>query len=735
MPPFRPFLALRRLFEHESLKPDLSRGVRATMGFMVPMLLAARGWLPIEVSFVALAAQNIAMVDVRGAYGLRLTLLLAMTAVFAGNAALGALASENLAGALVATALVAACGGLWRHLSSDYGMSLAISSTLVFLIALNTSGGPAAAGSHTWAAVVGGLWGVALQVANWPFRPQHPLRRTVSDSWLAVSDLFDAMTPTEAGDDPARQKRVHAAEAALRIMLDKSNATLAAARPSVFRTQLEALNLAAAKLSTRVVALNTALETLMSEPPFASLVPALQPMFTSLVNTSRTVALAVVSRQPAHWATAELRLHRLTNLLRVLRVRVMVQSPEGAAGAQLVEILRQIEQLRPEIRETLRATIDRANERSAFSLELFDLHTLTLRPLASALNLTWRVDPALVRYTARLAVLMIFGVVVFKLADLPHGYWLPFTIIVVMQPDYGSTRQRAAQRVLGTLGGSLIASALLWLHLPFAALMLAMATTVFIFGYFVRQNYALAVFFVTLFIVLLTEAGGAVTIAFTVERLVSTLAGGALALLAAMFFWPVWERERFPPLLAAALRANRTLLRVLAARLTSGGSYDPAAVAAKRAAETANSTVFSSLQRMTGDPKAQQAGLEHAASLANGNQRLTRALTVIALHLTPGEPLARRELDAFVPLATDALEALAHSVERGEPALARLEMFSTALETLRWPVPASGESAPGGRRDQWVVAQLTRAATELAAMLLSTMEAAPARNADVAFPR
>jgi hypothetical protein len=32
--------------------------------------------------------------------------------------------------------------------------------------------------------------------------------------------------------------------------------------------------------------------------------------------------------------------------------------------------------------------------------------------------------------------------------------------------------------------------------------------------------------------------------------------------------------------------------------------------------------VFSSLQRMSGDPKNQQLGLEQAATLANGNQRL-----------------------------------------------------------------------------------------------------------------
>ncbi len=729
MPALRPLTALAQLQERESLKPDLSRAVRATVAFMVPLLLAARGWLSIEVSFVALAAQNIAMVDVRGAYRLRLALLLAMTAVFTGAAALGAVASDSLAAAIAATIFAALCGGLWRHLSSDYGMSLAISSTLVFLIALNSPNGAAVAGTHAWAAFVGGLWGVTLQVANWPFRPQHPLRRTVSDSWLAVSDLFEAMAPAAEVSAEKRHDRVRECEAALRTTLDKATAALAAARGGPLRTQLEQLNLAAARLATRVVALNTALETLMAAPHFASLEPALQPMFTALVNTSRTFALAVVSRQPAHMATAEVRLRRLANLIGVLRARI-AQSPDAAAGAQLVEILQQVAQRLPEIQDALRATVDRADERSAFSLELFDLHTLTLRPLASALNLTWRVDPALVRYTARLAVLLVFGVVVFKLCELPHGYWLPFTVIVVLQPDFGSTRQRVAQRVAGTFTGSLVASALLWLHLPFAALAVAMSATIFAFGYLVRRNYGFAIFFVTLFIVLLTEAGGPVSIAFTVERLGSTLAGGALALLAAMFFWPVWERERFPPLLAAAFRANRDFLQELAARLARGGSYDTTAVVAKRRAEHANTTVFSSLQRMSGDPKNQRSGLEHAAILANGNQRLTRGLTVLALHLTPGAAITRPELGHFVELATAALEALAVNVERGEPFAARIEPLLAKLEVVEFASRTGVSPTPDAPREQWVFGQLTRVATELSALLLATLQAAPARNSD-----
>jgi uncharacterized membrane protein YccC len=719
-----PLNFLARRADHESLQPDLGRAIRATVAFMVPLLLAYRGWLPIEVSFVALAAQNIAMVDVRGAYRFRLGLLLAMTAVFVGAAGFGGIASHHFVAAVIAMGVMAVCSGLWRHLSSDYGMSLAISSMLVFLIAVNEPRTNATVLTHVQAVLIGGLWGVVLQVINWPFRPQHPLRRTVADSWLAVADLFEAMNPKEGVARDARERLVQEREAALRTTLDRTYAALDVAgtsRPNhTLHRRLDQLHLTAARLATRVVAFNTALEGFLAQPAGAALVPALQPSLTALTNLSRTVGLAVVSRQPAHLATVDVRLRRVTSLLRVLQNRLAVDAAPDPTQTQLVEILRQIEQLLPEIGETLRATIDRAGERAAFSLELFDIDTWTLRPLASALNFSLRVDPALVRFTLRLAVLTMAGLVIVKKLGLPHGYWLPFTMVVVLQPDYGSTRQRATHRVLGTLAGSIVASGLLWLHLPYAGLALAMTATIFAFAYMVRHNYGIAVFFVTIFIVLLTEANGPVTIAFTAERLASTLTGGTMALLAALFFWPVWEKNRFPPLLAQAIRSNRDYLRVLAARLDQGGSYDPEATAIKRRAETDNSTVFSSLQRMIGDPANRQEGIQQAAALANGNQRLTRALTVITLHLTPGRPANRPEVAQFAQLAGDTLETLAVKVEHsGTP---DLEAPRTALENFRFPPPDPNANGPEAQRDRWVFGQLTRAATELSAMLLAAGE-------------
>jgi len=704
---------VQRFFEQESLRPDLGRAGRATVAVTVPLMLAAANLLPLNVAFVALAAQHVAMIDVRGAYTLRLGVLLASVIVLTAAATIGGMTSDHLGWSIVLGGLVALIGGAWRHLLPDYGTSLAISSMVLFVISLSAPATPGLGGHHGLAAVAGGLWGFALQVSHWPIRPQHPLRRAVADSWLAVADLFAALGPAEPEE---RDRRVHELEAALRTTLDHTYAALDSSgskKRTPLHRHLDALNLAAARLSTRVVALNFALENATTVERSSWLAEALSPLLTSLTNTSRSVAVTIVSRQPAHLAFFEVRLRRLTNLLRSFEANVAHRLVDSAAETHLRQILRQIELHLPEVQTTLRATVDRADERAAFSLELFDLQTWKLRPLASALNLSPRVNPVLLRFTLRSVVLTMVGIAIFKLGGWPHGYWLPLTAAIVLQPDYGTTRQRAGQRVLGTVAGSAFASILLWLQPPAALVAAGTSLTMFLFAFFLRRRYTVAVFFVTLFVVLLTEAHEPLTIWFGIERFATTLAGGALALLGALFFLPLWERERLPAFLAAALRANRDYLQLIAQRFAEGGGYDAAVIAAKRRAEAANGVAFSSLQRMSADPQRRQDRLEELAALANGNQRLTRAFTVLALHLAAGRPLRLQPLARGAELAIGILDTLAAQLDGGTtPALPRP---TAAVNELA----ARTKERFSDPREHAVIAQCASIATELGAMLVA----------------
>jgi len=702
----------RRLAARELQDPAVSRALRATAAFMVPLVLAALGLITgTQAVLAAFAGHTIGALDVRGAYALRLSLLLSIALVLTGAAWLGAVAGPSLLLAVAGTGLIALGAGAWRHGLGEYGPAVAGSGALMFFLALASPRAEATPFQAAQATLAGALGCVALHAAFWPFLAQHPLRRAVAGSWTALADLAAALPPVDGVAGFRRQEQVAASEHALRAALDQASQVLAGvpgrtSRPLV--RELEELNRAAASLATQMTALNPSLERVMLPPGPGPLAAAFRSVLAALVNTSRSLAVAVVSHQAGHLARFEVRLLRLTDLLRLLRERTArLDSPEGA---HLEEVLANLQDQLPRVRAALRAAMERAAERGPVSFELFDLETWTLRPLAAALNFSLNIDPALVRFTFRLAAMMMAGTFAWRFWHLPHGYWIPLCIMVVLQPDYGATRERATQRAMGTICGGLAGSVLLWLHLPLWTLLAATAAVCWAFTYYMKRDYAVAVFFITLLVVLQFEAAGPVSIALTFQRLGETLAGCLLALLAALSFWPVWERDRFPPLLAGALRANRVLLERLGLGLAQAAGVTPGSVTqVKRKAQRANSLVFSSLNRMAGDPKLRQEGIERAAALANHNLRLTRGLSVAAVHCAPGAP-AIAGLGAFVQAAGAALEALAEVVE-GAADPAALAQARTDLEAAALPEPADPRTA-------WVMAQLEQAGTELSAMLL-----------------
>ncbi|WP_075090774.1 FUSC family protein [Verrucomicrobium spinosum] len=211
-------------------------------------------------------------------------------------------------------------------------------------------------------------------------------------------------------------------------------------------------------------------------------------------------------------------------------------------------------------------------------------------------------DPALVRYALRMALLTTLAVAAYLHWAVPRGYWMAFAIIVVLQPDYGATRQRAFQRVTGTVAGALLGSATLFMPLPHWLLAGLTISAAFTFAYFLKRCYGLAVFFVTIMIVLLTELHVPVHLDFTIGRLLSNLAGAVLALVAAAWFWPVSERSRFPGLMAAAIRANGVYFDEVAREFSARGTFHQRIVRAKQVAEREASRAAASLQRLLAEP-------------------------------------------------------------------------------------------------------------------------------------
>jgi hypothetical protein len=227
---------------------------------MLPLLLAGTGQIPLHLIFAAIAAQNMAMAEVRGSYSLRLAILSFGGMLLGIAAALGSMSSQYLWVALLFAGVMAVIAGLLRHLSSDYGPPLSVPTVFIYLMASAAAPGHAEVLSHAVSTWAGGALGILLQMALWPFRPQHPLRRATAECWQEAADLVSIFN----SDQPKSEKGQASAtqQTQLRTTLDRTLVTLNAAaskrmRPLVAR--LERLHLLCARFATRILALDTAL--------------------------------------------------------------------------------------------------------------------------------------------------------------------------------------------------------------------------------------------------------------------------------------------------------------------------------------------------------------------------------------------------------------------------------------------------------------------------------------------
>lgn len=697
-----------KLFEQSVLTTDVARALRSSLALAAAWTACLLTGHADAAMIVAPTAQNVAMLDVRGDYRARLAILLSLTVVMGLSVLAGTLTGNSVLAATLTIGVMALIAGCWRHFSGDYGANFALSSGLLFCISLSQPGDWHHALRMTELAGLAGLSGILVQLTGWFVRPQHALRHAVAEAWVASSDLITAMR-TETNEGQPRQQDIAKKEGALRETVDRTLRALEAAisrRNPGLITHLDAATQLAARLATRTSALHTALEEIKAHPGFDAVAPTLDSVLRSLANAARSAALTIITHRPEQLMALEVRLRRATDLLQVLDGRLAALNSMDAEMTQARELLRQLIELLPTVRTTLADTVDHGAAHSGFALRLPELSGMSVRSLGFWLNPPAYPDAVLVRYTLRVAVLLMIAVAIYKGFELPRGYWIALTALVVLQPDYGATRQKAGQRILGTLAGSVLGSLLLWVKMPVGWHIFFAAILAFCFAFYVKRNYVLAVFFVTLMVVLITEAIMPVHLDFTLARVFSALAGGAFALLAAVLFWPKWEQERSPHIIASALRANRKYLKTVGAHLTRNEPFTGGVVLAKREAERANSLAAASLHRLLAEPARLQNNVEQTAALTTYNQRLTRAITVLALQLNKRSRLASAGIEASIAAIGDFIESLANCLEASTPA--RVD----TLPNLTSPAGASAD-------ESLVYSQLTKIVTEVEAMNLA----------------
>ncbi|MEU8717288.1 FUSC family protein [Streptomyces sp. NPDC048663] len=167
-----------------------------------------------------------------------------------------------------------------------------------------------------------------------------------------------------------------------------------------------------------------------------------------------------------------------------------------------------------------------------------------------------RRDSPVTRHAVRLAAVATLGYVIASRLPLGHGYWAPITSVMVMRPDFHRTYARAVARLAGTLVGVALATGTVRVLGSDARLSAALAVVSAGLSYLLnRTGYAYSQCFTAAYVVFLLGMGGQAWEQTVPDRMVLTLLGGALAVLAYVVF-PAWETPRLPSRLADWLAAD-----------------------------------------------------------------------------------------------------------------------------------------------------------------------------------
>jgi len=255
---------------------------------------------------------------------------------------------------------------------------------------------------------------------------------------------------------------------------------------------------------------------------------------------------------------------------------------------------------------------------------------------------------------------MIIGFGLGLIFQMQNPYWILLTIIVIMRPGYGLTKQRSFQRIIGTVAGAVIAFALLSV-IKSTSIIAILAVTAMVLGLaFTSINYSIGATFVTIYVVFLYGMLTPNVREVIQYRVFDTAVGAVLAFAANYFLWPAWEFLSLPVYIKKSIEANRNYLNEISLFYNEKGSVSTAYKLARKSAFVELGNLMSSYQRMIQEPKSKQKQVQQVYKLAVLNHTLVSSLASLGTYIQSHK--TSKASEAFNVVVNAVIKNLDHSV-------------------------------------------------------------------------
>lgn len=601
---------------------------------MVPLMWGMYTGRLAEAGWIALMAECICWVELKGDFQHRLKLLAGSSALALGFAILGSATGHIMWLSVLMMAVVGFISSLLKNIGNrGSGLAICVFALFIFCNAYPITTWPDFK-ERIILVSIGVLWnGVAGIVSSFFIPAQRPYRRSIAIIWKSVEELVATISKGWEGTGPmSNEHDIYLKEKEIRKAIDASldlfeKMAHESNEKDGHEHILAQVRKAAALVGAQVLTITEELSNLNRRELdntvrikvftiLRATEQALERMAVYTINPEKAEELILRSRIS--------RLHKLTELLREkLDTENSIDKKHILRFAQLTERNTKIIDA---AFNHLQGIMDERSMIRSYSLmkTIFILHP---KYWLRYIQILFNFSTFTARYAVRSAIAAAIAMFIYKFWDIDHGYWIPFTLIIVMQTHFGATWQKARDRVIGTVAGGIVAGLFLklptGLYLQEALLFLTFIPMI----YFLRRRYSVAAFFITVNLVLLFNINRELNDMVILTRALSTIAGSAIALIAGFALLPTWDKEWLPKHLAQSVYANYIYFRAV----FFPADEDLPWTRYKGKAESANSNAFDSFSRYMEEPSFRKRPFAIFYYIITHNIRITRELNNIEL--------------------------------------------------------------------------------------------------------
>ena len=237
------------------------------------------------------------------------------------------------------------------------------------------------------------------------------------------------------------------------------------------------------------------------------------------------------------------------------------------------------------------------------------------------------------KHSLRLSIMMLIGFVIGNLFEMQNAYWVLLTLVVIMRPSYGLTKERSKNRVIGTLIGAAIAISIIFItqntivYGVIAVLSLPIALSL------IQLNYRNAAIFITLNVIFVYASLEPNILEVIKFRVLDTIIGASLAFIANYFLWPAWQIQNIDEFLCDAIKANKIFLKEIEAYYHKKGEVPTSYKLARKESFLKIGDLNAAYQRMNQEPKSKKKDLGIIYELVTFNNTFLSSLSSLGMFL------------------------------------------------------------------------------------------------------